>query len=56
MDKRLENIFNSEYIRVKDLGFLQPLSMLVHNFNENNGQTISDALRHTRHSKFLVSV
>lgn len=26
------------------LCFLQPLSMLVHNFNENNGQTISDVI------------
>ena len=31
-------------VEVIALCFLQPLSMLIHNFDENNGQTISDVI------------
>ena len=31
-------------VEVIALCFLQPLSILIHNFNENNGQTISDVI------------
>lgn len=44
--KTRRGIYNSVQgkAEVVALCFLQPLSMLVHNFNENNGQTISDVI------------
>lgn len=44
--KTRRGIYNSVQGRAEVIAlcFLQPLSMLVHNFNENNGQTISDVI------------